>query len=241
MKFFISIFFILISFNIFSKEIIVLKDKTGDGFKIINHTKVKVHYKGLFENGLEFDNSYKRGQPIVFQIGTNQVIKGWELGLLGMKIGGKRTISIPPELAYGAKGIGDQIPPNSTLIFEIEIVDAILPKYKIIDSKQLLLAITGNFIIIDIRTPDQRKKTGVIPNSFLLTAFDKYGNFIPNFLTIYNKKILNSDKVIFVSDKGEVSAILANGFVENLGKKNIYSLKGGVQALIKDNFELVKN
>ena len=241
MKFFISIFILIISFNIFSKEITILEDIPGEGFNIVNHTKVKVHYIGLLEDGSEFDNSYKRGEPITFQIGTRQVIQGWEIGLLGMKIGGKRKILIPSELGYGSRGAGDKIPPNSKLIFEIEIVDAILPDYRTIDSKQLLLALTDNFLIIDIRTEEDRVKTGIIPGSFKLTAFDNLGNFNPEFIDAFNNKVKENDKVIFVSDKGEISSILANGFVENLGKKNMYSLDGGIQDLIKDNFQLIKN
>jgi len=241
MKIFISIFILLISFNIFSKEITILEDIPGEGFNIVNHSKVKVHYVGLLEDGSEFDNSYKRGEPITFQIGTRQVIQGWEIGLLGMKIGGKRTILIPPDLGYGSRGAGDKIPPDSKLIFEIEIVDAILPGYRTIDSKQLLLALTDNFLIIDIRTEKDRIKTGIIPGSIELAAFDKLGNFNAEFIDTFNNKVKENYKVIFVSDKGEISSILANGFVESLGKKNIYSLAGGIQALIKDNFQLIKN
>jgi len=241
MKFFISIFILIISFNIFSKEISILEDIPGEGFNIVNHTKVKVHYIGLLEDGSEFDNSYKRGEPITFQIGTRQVIQGWEIGLLGMKIGGKRTILIPPELGYGSSGAGDIIPPDTKLIFEIEILDAILPGYRTIDSKQLLLALTDNFIIIDIRTKEDRIKTGIIPGSLELTAFDNLGNFKPEFIDAFNKEVKENDKVVFVSEKGEISSILANGFVESLGKKNMYSLDGGIHALIKDNFHLIKN
>ena len=189
MKIFISIFILLISFNIFSKEITILEDIPGEGFNIVNHSKVKVHYVGLLEDGSEFDNSYKRGEPITFQIGTRQVIQGWEIGLLGMKIGGKRTILIPPDLGYGSRGAGDKIPPDSKLIFEIEIVDAILPGYRTIDSKQLLLALTDNFLIIDIRTEKDRIKTGIIPGSIELAAFDKLGNFNAEFIDTFNNKV----------------------------------------------------
>ena len=98
MKIFYFIILIIFSYDVLSKEITILNDISGRGFEIINHSKVKVHYIGKLVDGKEFDNSYKRGEPITFQIGTRQVIQGWETGLIGMKIGGKRTILIPPEL-----------------------------------------------------------------------------------------------------------------------------------------------
>ena len=241
MRLVIISFILLISFNIYTKEISILVDIPGEGVEIINHTKVKVHYIGKLTDGKEFDNSYKRGEPIKFQIGTRQVIQGWEIGLLGMKIGGKRTILIPPDMAYGNNGVKDLIPPNSSLIFDIEIVDAVLPGYRIINSDQVKLALTGNYIIIDIRTQKERNSTGIIPGSIELTAFDEFGNFIPSFLNYFNKNTNQNDKIIFVSNKGEISEILANGFVESLQYKNIYSVKGGIQSLIDNDFQLVKN
>ena len=157
---------------------------------------------------------------------------------MGMKKGGKRKIFIPSQLAYGENAIGDVIPANSNLIFEIEIIDVLPPSYKLIDSLQLKLAQTSDYKIVDIRTDKQRKKTGIIPGSILITAFDDTGNFIRDFFKIYQENITNGDKVIFVSDKGEVSAILANGFAENLKQLNIHSLKDGIQGLININFIL---
>jgi len=84
---------------------------------------VSVHYTGTLENGAKFDSSYDRGQPYSFAIGTGNVIKGWDEGLMSMKEGGKRKLIIPPDLAYGARG-RPGIPPNSTLIFEVELVKA---------------------------------------------------------------------------------------------------------------------
>lgn len=82
---------------------------------------VTINYTGRFEDGREFDNSYKRHEPLKFQIGKGQVIDGWDEGILTMKVGAKRKLIVPPTLAYGAKGDGRQIPPNATLIFEIEL------------------------------------------------------------------------------------------------------------------------
>lgn len=83
---------------------------------------VTIHYKGAFTDGRIFDDSYQKNSPLSFQVGAGQVIKGVELGVVGMKTGGKRQIGIPSDLAYGAAGLGP-IPPNTPLIFEIELLD----------------------------------------------------------------------------------------------------------------------
>lgn len=84
--------------------------------------QVSVNYRGTLTDGTQFDNSYDRGQPIQFQLGAGRVIQGWEEGIKGMRIGGKRKLVIPPDLGYGANG-GGPIPPNATLLFDVELVD----------------------------------------------------------------------------------------------------------------------
>ncbi|MEK7603889.1 MAG: FKBP-type peptidyl-prolyl cis-trans isomerase [Patescibacteria group bacterium] len=95
---------------------------TGGGKTAESGDTLSANYIGALENGTVFDNSYDRGQPIQFVLGSGQLIQGWELGLVGMKEGGKRRLIIPPELGYGARGAGKSIPPNATLLFEIELV-----------------------------------------------------------------------------------------------------------------------
>ena len=98
--------------------------KVGNGKEAKKGNNLKVHYTGwLFSNNKKFDSSLDRKQPFEFKLGRDQVIPGWNRGILGMKEGGKRKLIIPPELAYGENGSGNSIPPNSTLVFEVELLE----------------------------------------------------------------------------------------------------------------------
>ncbi|HVJ20108.1 MAG TPA: FKBP-type peptidyl-prolyl cis-trans isomerase [Polyangiaceae bacterium] len=94
----------------------------GNGDEAVAGKKVSVHYTGTLTDGSKFDSSLDRGRPFDFPLGGGRVIKGWDQGVAGMKVGGKRRLTIPPELAYGERGFPPVIPPNSTLIFEIELL-----------------------------------------------------------------------------------------------------------------------
>lgn len=98
--------------------------REGDGAIAQKGNTVSVNYLGtLASNGQKFDSSYDRNEPFTFKLGSGQVIEGWEKGILGMKVGGKRVLTIPPEKAYGESGAPPVIPPNATLKFEVELVD----------------------------------------------------------------------------------------------------------------------
>lgn len=107
----------------------IIDVKTGDGVEAVPGKMVSVHYTGwLYDenapdhHGAKFDSSRDRGQPFVFPLGGGRVIQGWDKGVAGMKIGGQRTLVIPPEMGYGARGAGGVIPPNATLLFDVELL-----------------------------------------------------------------------------------------------------------------------
>ena len=96
--------------------------KAGTGDEATTGKSVDVHYTGWLTNGTKFDSSVDRGQPFSFPLGAGRVIKGWDQGVAGMKVGGKRKLTTPPELGYGARGAGAVIPPDATLVFEVELL-----------------------------------------------------------------------------------------------------------------------
>jgi len=105
-----------------SEQIKIEDTKIGTGKEVKNGDTIVIHYTGTLQDGTKFDSSYDRNQPFETQIGVGSVIQGWDKGVLGMKVGGKRKLTIPPSLGYGDQDMG-KIPPNSTLIFDVELID----------------------------------------------------------------------------------------------------------------------
>jgi len=241
MKKYFLIISLFICFNLTAAEIEIISDKPGDGKKIIHHSWVQIEYTGSFESGEVFDTNIGKDRPLVVQIGMKEVIPGFEQGIIGTTKGTKRKIKIPAELAYGEKGGGDVIPPNTDLIFEFEIIDVLDPHYKMINSEELIKKINSNAVALDIRLEDQWEN-GVIEGSFQETAFNKDGKF--NVYLMDKVRALAGEEsqnieIIFISHDGETASILGNAFAEDLGFKNVSVLKGGVVQWLSEKRQLV--
>ena len=103
-------------------ELVITDIVAGSGAEAVPGSMVTVHYVGALPDGTVFDASTNRGEPFTFQLGAGQVIRGWDEGVAGMKVGGKRRLVIPPGMAYGAQAVGGVIPANATLLFEVELL-----------------------------------------------------------------------------------------------------------------------
>ena len=243
MKKYFLIISLFICFNLNAAEIEIISDKAGEGKKIIHHSWVQIEYTGSFESGEVFDTNVGKNRPLVVQIGMKEVIPGFEKGIIGTTKGTKRKIKIPAELAYGEKGGGDVIPPNTDLIFEFEIIDVLDPHYKMINSDELIDKINNNAVALDIRLENQWDK-GVIEGTFQETAFNKDGKF--NVYIMDKVRALAAEEsqnieIVFISHDGETAAILGNAFAEDLGFKNVSVLKGGILQWLKEDRKLVSH
>ena len=241
MKKYFLIISLFICFNLTAAEIEIISDKPGDGKKIIHHSWVQIEYTGSFENGKVFDTNVGKNRPLVVQMGMKEVIPGFEQGIIGTTKGTKRKIKIPAELAYGEKGGGDVIPPNTDLIFKFEIIDVLDPHYKMINSEELIDKINNNAVALDIRLENQWDK-GVIEGTFQETAFNKDGKF--NVYIMDKVRALAAEEsqnieIVFISHDGETAAILGNAFAEDLGFKNVSVLKGGILQWLNEDRKLV--
>ena len=241
-KYFLILISLFICFNLTAAEIEIISDKPGNGKKIIYHSWVQIEYTGSFENGEVFDTNVGKDRPLVVQMGMKEVIPGFEQGIMGTTKGTKRKIRIPSKLAYGEKGGGDVIPPNTDLIFEFKIIDVLDPNYKLISPDELIVLIEKNSIALDIRTEDQWKKTGIIKGTFQETAFSKEGKFnvyLMDKVRAFAGEESQNIEIAFISNDGETASILGNAFAEDLGFKNVFVLKGGIKAWIEDKKALI--
>ena len=212
----------------------------GTGAEAINHAQVKVHYTGWLMDGTKFDSSKDRGDPFYFYLGNGEVIPGWDMGVKGMKVGGKRELIIPPALAYGERGAPGAIPPNSTLKFEVELLGVKAPNYSNVGNGELKALLARGVPVVDIRRADEWKDTGVIEGSHLITAFGARGNFEQPFIPAFQKLVGEGDEVILICRTGSRSSVLSQALADRLGYKKIYNVTDGITKWIKDGEKVAK-
>ena len=208
----------------------------GSGSKAELGMRVQVHYTGKLDDGTVFDSSVPRGEPFVFTLGQRQVIQGWEEGILGMLVGETRILTIPPALAYGSSGAGDIIPPNATLIFDVQLLATSWPpSLKELTTEQLLDAQKSGSVIIDIRSSNEWVETGIIAGAETITAFSADGNLHSDFRKKFFSLIKSKDTpIVLYCRAGNRSKRLGNVLVNQGNYTNVSHLSKGIIGWQKD-------
>ena len=243
----LSIFFAIITlFNGGSaisseRELKITINQEGSGDRADIGMSVSVHYTGKLEDGTVFDSSIPRGQPFNFTLGAGQVIKGWDLGVEGMKVGEKRNLVIPPHLGYGVRGAGATIPPNATLIFDVELLEVTLPiTLGELSPQQFIDARENGGVVIDIRREEEWKETGVIKGSQTITAFTKDGKIHPDFPKKFFDLINDVDvPILLYCRTGNRTDILGKALIDQVGQTNVSHLSDGIVGWKKQGFPIV--
>ena len=234
------LFFLLItSAHASQLQVKTLIEGSGEQAKLGDH--VSVHYTGWLMDGKKFDSSHDRNQAFEFKIGAGRVIQGWEQGVVGMKVGEKRELIIPPALGYGNRAVGGGlIPANSTLRFEVELLGITAPPYSNIDNSKLRQLLSQDIPIYDIRRPEEWKETGVVANSIQLTLFDANGRQNPDFMESFTQNVGKDDPVILICRTGNRTSLLGEFLVKKLGYSKIYNVENGIVEWLKAGNPVVK-
>lgn len=218
--------------------------KIGDGKPALTGVHIVVHYTGWTMDGKQFDTTRTTNVPYKFTLGAHEVIRGWDLGIQGMRVGGKRELIIPAELAYGERGYPGSIPPNSDLKFEIELLDARLNEFTVVNNKQnndeLDKLLARGVPVIDLRRPEEWEKTGVIEGSYLLTAFKKNQGFYPYFLRHIKTLVKKTDEFIMISSVGRRSIYLTEIMADKKGYTSMFNVQKGIDKYIANGGKVVK-
>lgn len=230
-----ALFSALLLFPAAAEELQIREITIGSGEEADVGDTVTVHYTGWLMDGTKFDSSLDRGEPFAFTLGERRVIAGWEKGVVGMKVGGKRELVIPPELGYGARGAGNVIPPNATLKFEVELLAVTGKKFSDLDNDGLKAKILAGVPVIDIRRPDEWKQTGVVPGSHLITFFDKDGKVNPSFGEEFQKVVASpNDEVVIICRTGNRSSVLSKYLAERAGFTKVSNVEKGIAGWLKE-------
>jgi len=243
----ISIFFAIMT--LFSSNLAISSEsglkitinQEGSGDRADIGMSVSVHYTGKLEDGTVFDSSIPRGQPFTFTLGAGQVIKGWDLGVEGMTVGEKRNLVIPPHLGYGVRGAGATIPPNATLIFDVELLEVTMPiTLGELSPQQFIDARENGGVVIDIRREEEWKETGIIKGSQTITAFTKDGKIHPDFPKKFFDLINDVDvPILLYCRTGNRTGILGKALIDQVGQTNVSHLSDGIVGWKKQGLPIV--
>jgi len=221
-------------------ELKIIDIVMGTGEEAVKEKIVEVHYSGWLMNGKKFDSSLDRKQPFSFTLGAREVIPGWDEGVLGMKVGGKRELIIPPKMAYGARGAGGVIPGNATLRFEVELLSVAGLAYQNIDNTELKSLLKQGVTLVDIRTEGEWKKTGIIEGSKLLPYRMVNGKINPKFAEDMARIIKPTGKVILICHSGNRSRSASDLLSSRFGFTGIYNARRGITSWIAEKNQTVK-
>ncbi len=202
--------------------------EVGKGLEAMRFSVVDVHYTGKLQDGKVFDSSLERGEPFRFTLGAGQVIPGWDMGILGMKAGGKRVLEIPPELAYGQRGAGGVIPPNARLTFEVALLAVEPPPFQSIGNAELETKLQNGVKLIDIRRPEEWKQTGVVQGSIKATAFNAEGKFLTSFAEMLERTVQPDEEFVLICRTGNRTAALSNWLSTRGGYENVLNHRDGI-------------
>ena len=212
----------------------------GEGKEAQDGMRVVMHYTGWLTDGTKFDSSREGRGPFTFTLGKGQVIQGWDIGVKGMRIGEKRELLIPGDLAYGPRGYPPVIPPNATLKFEVELVGFAKMPYTNIDNEQLKELLARGVKIVDLRRPEEWMETGVVEGSKLITAFDGRGRYIKTFLSDLRAFASSKEEVILICRTGNRTQEMAYALTTRVGFKKIYNVEDGITKWIAEGNPVVK-
>ncbi len=241
----IRLFGLIITFaSAFSLQVnaadLQIKDiKTGEGPEASAEKRVTVHYTGWLMNGTKFDSSLDRNRPFEFTLGAREVIPGWDQGVEGMRVGGQRELIIPPEMAYGNRGVGNVIPPNSTLKFAIELLGVSEQAFKNIKNEEVKELLERGVKIVDIRTPQEWKQTGVVAGSELLPFRMPNGKINPNFPEDLKRLVSAEEEVILICRSGNRSRMAAEIMSSRFDYSGIYNVRHGISYWQRENLPTV--
>lgn len=221
-------------------QVIVRDVEMGEGDTAVDGARVVVQYTAYLSDGTKFDSTYDRGRPFDFTLGFGQVIRGMDLGLKGMRVGGRRELIVPPSLAYGDKGAGTAVPPGETLRYEIELMKVEATSYAVLDADALHGLLGTAIKIVDIRTDTRRAATGTIAGALGLPAFDEKGVLNRHFLARLLDAAGKSDALVLIDDDGRQARFLGTFLTQNAGFTNMRGLDGGLKAWTGKGFALKK-